>query len=170
MGHTLRIEDDVARRTQHAESMIRALRNGTLYTLQLDPGCDCDRCQSGESRRDLQAALEHLDTAVRELEAAFDLLGIERVGFPTIEQVEEQAKTKAEGATTEVVSQLLVELRNCASLGFTLAVRDDDQEVEEDMRAVWHTCEIALGVLVDGYYPKREAVADVRDRLADWDG
>ena len=46
---------------------------------------------------------------------------------------------------------------------------EDDRSNEakiEDARAVWHASEVALGILIPHYMPKKETESDVRDLLA----
>ena len=66
---------------------------------------------------------------------------------------------------------LLYEIRNGATIAVTeRAIESLDREhaeaLLEDARAVWHTAEVALGILHPGYLPKREALTDVRRMLA----
>jgi hypothetical protein len=74
----------------------------------------------------------------------------------------------------EAFELLLLEIRNGASE--TLTGLATEQIVEgqthdakiEDVRAVWHAAEIALGILYFPIYvPKREALEDVRALLAE---
>jgi len=39
------------------------------------------------------------------------------------------------------------------------------QERAEDARSVWHAAEVALGILLENYHPKKETLADVRALL-----
>jgi hypothetical protein len=64
---------------------------------------------------------------------------------------------------------LLFEVRNGATSTLVALLMDEDTKhdaVIADVRAVWHTAEIALGVLCPGYVPTREALDDLRRLLA----
>jgi len=62
--------------------------------------------------------------------------------------------------TSEEFEMLLLEIRNGAPLG----VVEHGEAVADDVRAVWHAAEIALGILrYPHYVPKREPLADARD-------
>lgn len=64
---------------------------------------------------------------------------------------------------------LLIEIRNAASASLgKITGGKDDAVVIEDLRTVRFAAEAALAVLnVSVYYPKREAVADMR-YILDW--
>jgi hypothetical protein len=75
--------------------------------------------------------------------------------------------------TQESFEMLLLEIRDGASSSLTESVvgevAHDEQHtaVIEDSRAVWHAADVALGILNLGrYFPKREALDDVRAMLA----
>jgi hypothetical protein len=77
--------------------------------------------------------------------------------------------------SSEAFMQVLIEIRdgaqdNVLAFGFE-SVREGakhDAKID-DVRAVWHAAEIALGMLHEDYYPKREAVADAPALLDKWD-
>jgi hypothetical protein len=73
--------------------------------------------------------------------------------------------------TVEEFTQLLLKVRNGANMRAMAAAHravanndpyDDDLA---DARAVWHTAEAALGLLVPHYWPKKETKADLRALL-----
>ena len=74
----------------------------------------------------------------------------------------------------EQFEALLLEVRNGASqalnelAGEPETAAGEDRALRDDVRAVWHAAELALGVLNDGYIPKREAVEKVQFRLQKW--
>jgi hypothetical protein len=73
--------------------------------------------------------------------------------------------------TAEQFEALLIEVRNGASYGMSALLDEvrggeSHEQLIEDARAVWHASEVALGILFLGrYFPKREAVADMRELL-----
>jgi hypothetical protein len=72
-----------------------------------------------------------------------------------------------EGARTpDEIRAILLELREESSLAFT---RDTLRgEGEGDPEATWNALEVALGMMITGYLPRREAVAEVKARLPAW--
>ncbi len=66
----------------------------------------------------------------------------------------------------EQFHQLLLGVRNAASSHITSPLATN--ESMEDARAVGYAAEVALGVLNDSYFPKREAVEVVESRLEGW--
>lgn len=62
--------------------------------------------------------------------------------------------------TAESFEMLLLEVRD----GANLSLPEHGEAVTDDVRAVWHAAEVALGILkYPGYIPKKEALADARD-------
>jgi hypothetical protein len=50
----------------------------------------------------------------------------------------------------------------------TVVDGESNEEVIEDLRAVWHAAEVALGILNRKYMPKREAIDDAEALIARW--
>lgn len=62
-----------------AEWVLRVgLRNGLIRAMATYEGCTCGECDDDRAMAVSAETLVHLDRAVQELEAAFDLLGIPR--------------------------------------------------------------------------------------------
>jgi hypothetical protein len=66
----------------------------------------------------------------------------------------------------EQFEALLLDIRDGASRAVGERAVVQSGALLEDARDVWHTAEIALGILMPGYFPKREALDDMRRLLA----
>jgi hypothetical protein len=77
-------------------------------------------------------------------------MSIRPEGWPADQPFEQMSQERFE--------QVLLGVRNAATVGLL----SGGDAVGEDQRAVWHAAEIALAMLIPGYEPKREALAEAR--------
>ncbi len=70
---------------------------------------------------------------------------------------------EARRITSEQFEMELLAIRN----GANLSIVEHGEAVADDVRAVWHAAEVALGILKPSYIPKREAPLTDARQLVD---